>query len=265
MTGGVVPRPAATLLLLRDGAAGLEVLMVRRADASSFAAGALVFPGGAVHEEDAAATMQARCRGLDALDPMLAAGAVAAVRETFEECGVLLARRRGAPSPVGGPDHQTLVERYQAAVAATAAAWLDMLHAEDLTLDCDQLVPFAHWITPDGRPKRFDTRFFVAPAPVDQSAAHDRHEAVDAIWLRPADAVAGADDGRFRVVFATRMNLIKLANSRTVDEALAAARVAPIVTVTPRLETRADGPFMCIPLAAGYGVDSVPAANIPRA
>jgi 8-oxo-dGTP pyrophosphatase MutT (NUDIX family) len=265
MTGPIVARPAATLLLLRDGAAGLEVLMVRRAEASSFAAGALVFPGGAVHDEDALAAMRARCRGLDALEPVLAAGAVAAVRESFEECGVLLARRRDAARPVGGADHRALVERYQAAVAAHAAAWLDMLRAEDLTLECDALVPFAHWITPDGRPKRFDTRFFVAPAPPDQHAAHDRHEAVEAIWLRPADAVAGADDGRFRVVFATRMNLIKLANSSTVDEAIAAARAAPIVTVMPRLETRADGPVLCIPLAAGYGVEAVPAANIPRA
>jgi 8-oxo-dGTP pyrophosphatase MutT (NUDIX family) len=223
-----------------------------------------VFPGGAVHREDAAAAMRARCRGLDRLDPVLAEAAVAAIRETFEECGVLLAERAGG-APIDGAAHRGLVERYQTAVAAHKDAWLEMIAAEALELACDRLVPFAHWITPAGRPKRFDARFFVAPAPDGQVAAHDRREAVDAVWLRPGDAVAGADDGRFRIVFATRMNLIKLAMSATVADALAAARAAPIVTVTPRLEQRPDGAFMCIPLSAGYGVEAVPAENIPRA
>jgi 8-oxo-dGTP pyrophosphatase MutT (NUDIX family) len=261
----VAPMRAATLLLLRDGADGLEVLMIRRAEASSFAAGALVFPGGALQVEDAATALGARCRGLAALGPDLAAYAIAAIRESFEEAGILLARRADAAAPVGGAAHRALVERYQASVAAEAAAWLAMILAEDLTLDGDLLVPFAHWITPAERPKRFDTRFFVAPAPADQVAAQDRREAVDAIWLRPADAVAGADDGRYRVVFATRMNLLRLAASATVSDALAAARVAPIVTVTPRFEARAEGAVLCIPLEAGYGVDVVPADKIPRA
>ena len=239
--------------------------MVQRPEASSFAAGALVFPGGAVHEEDAAAAMHARCRGLAALDPVLAPAAVGAIRESFEECGILLARRGGADGLVHGADHAALVERYQAAVAAHPAAWLDMLVAEDLALACDQLVPFAHWITPEGRPKRFDTRFFVAPAPAGQLAAHDRREAVEALWLPPADIVRDADAGRYRVVFATRMNLLRLAGSATVEAALSVARAASIVTVTPRLETRPDGPVLCIPLAAGYGVEAVPAGNIPRA
>ena len=261
----VEPAPAATLLLLRDTAGGPEVLMVRRHDASSFAAGALVFPGGAVQAEDALADVRARCRGLDGWDPALATAAVAAIRESFEECGVLLARRARTGAPIAGAEHAALIERYQAPVAHDAAAWLDMLRAEDLELDCGELVRFAHWITPTSRPKRFDTQFFVAPAPRDQVAVHDRREAVDAIWLRPADAVAGADDGRFRLVFATRMNLLKVGASATVADAVAAARVARIVTVTPRQEERPDGKFLCIPLEAGYGVDAVPADNIPRA
>ena len=265
MRDSVVPRPAATLILLRDGGAGLEVLMVRRHDDSSFAAGALVFPGGAVHREDGAAGLRARCRDLDALAPALAGAAVAAIRETFEECGILLARRGGAAEMIGGVAHGALVERHQAAVAAHEAAWLAMLETEDLVLACDQLVPFAHWITPPTRPKRFDTHFFVAAAPPGQDASHDRREAVDAVWLRPQDVIAGADDGRYRVVFATRMNLLKLSRSPTVAAALAAARAASIVTVVPRLEQRAEGSFLCIPLEAGYGVEAVPADNIPRA
>ena len=261
----VQPAPAATLLLVRAAAAGPEVLMVRRHDASSFAAGALVFPGGAVQAEDALEGVRARCRGLDGWDPALAAAAVAAIRESFEECGVLLARRAGTGASIAGAEHGALVERYQVRVAHDASAWLEMLRAEDLELACDQLVRFAHWITPATRPKRFDTQFFVAAAPRDQAAVHDRREAVDAIWLRPADVIAGADDGRYRLVFATRMNLLKLAASATVDAALAAARASRIVTVTPRQEQRDGGSFLCIPLEAGYGVDAVPADNIPRA
>lgn len=253
------------MLLVRDGADGLEVLMVRRPEASSFAAGALVFPGGAVHAEDAAEAMRARCCGLASLDPVLAAAAVGAIRESFEECGILLARRAGVADPVAGADHGALVERYQEAVAAHAAAWLDMLVGEDLELACEQLVPFAHWITPEGRPKRYDTRFFIAQTPIGQAAAHDRREAVEAIWLRPADIVRDADEGRYRVVFATRMNLLRLARSATVEAALAAARDASIVTVTPRFEARPDGAVLRIPLAAGYGVEVVPADKIPRA
>jgi len=260
----VVPRPAATLLLARDGAAGVEVLMVRRHDASGFAAGAMVFPGGVVHAEDGDPRLRARCHGLDRLPPALASSGVAAIRETFEECGVLLARRAGG-APIAGAAHAALVARHQTAVAAHAEAWLDMILAEDLEVACEHLVPFAHWITPESRPKRFDTHFFLAPAPVDQIPAHDAREAVEALWVEPRALVAAADAGTYRLVFATRMNLLKLAASPTVEAALAAARASRIVTVVPRSEQRAEGLVMRIPLEAGYGVDVVPADNIPRA
>lgn len=265
MTGTVaVPRLAATLLLARDAAAGLEVLMVRRHEASGFAAGALVFPGGVVHGEDANPRLSARCHGLDGIPPALAPAAVAAIRETFEECGVLLARRAGGV-PLESAAHQALVERYQAAVAEHETAWLDMILAEDLELTCDALVPFAHWITPESRPKRFDTHFFVAPAPAGQIATHDAREAVDAIWVEPRATVVAADAGQHRIVFATRMNMLKLAASATVADALTAARAARIVTVVPRREQRPDGAYLCLPPDAGYGVDAVLADNIPPA
>ncbi len=272
MTGGapsetarpVEPRLAATLLLVRDAATGPEVLMMRRHDGSSFAAGAMVFPGGAVQAEDSVDDLRAACRSIDALGS-LATAAIAAIRETFEECGILLARRAATGALVGGAYHGALVERYQTAVAHEPAAWLAMIRAEGLELACDLLVRYAHWITPASRPKRFDTHFFLAPAPPDQTASHDQREAVEADWLLPAAVVAGADDGRYRLVFATRMNLVKLAASATVEAALAAARVAPIVTVTPRMEKTPDGTVLRIPLEAGYGIESMPADNIPRA
>src|SRR4051812_27237796 len=185
----VTPRPASTVLVARDGAAGIEVLLIRRNVASDFAAGALVFPGGALHAEDGTDAMRARCRGPVA--PAVLPLAVAAIRETFEEAGILLACRTGVAAPVGGADHRDLVARYQHAVAARETGWIEMLDREDLTLACDLVVPFAHWITPPSRPKRFDTHFFVAPAPAGQEATHDAQEAVDAVWLRPADAIAG--------------------------------------------------------------------------
>jgi 8-oxo-dGTP pyrophosphatase MutT (NUDIX family) len=260
----VTPRLAATVLLARDGAAGIEVLMVRRHEASGFAAGALVFPGGVVHGEDANARLVPRCNGLGALPPHLAPAAVAGIRETFEECGVLLARRADG-SALDGATHRALVERYQTAVAAHDAAWLEMIFAEDLEITCAGLVPFAHWITPESRPKRFDTHFFLAAAPPDQVATHDAHEAVDAIWVEPRAAVAAADAGQHRIVFATRMNMLKLAQSATVADALAAARASQIVTVVPRREQRPDGAYLCLPPGAGYGVDAVLADNIPPA
>ena len=128
------------------------------------------------------------------------------------------------------------------------------------------LVPFAHWITPAHSPKRFDTHFFLALAPEDQDAVHDGHEAVECAWLRPAAVIAEAVAGRVKLVFVTRLNLLRLARHATAAEAMAAAREAPIVTVTPEpLPDGAGGTLLRIPAAAGYGGDIFPALDIPAA
>jgi 8-oxo-dGTP pyrophosphatase MutT (NUDIX family) len=253
----VTPRLAATVLLLRDGGDGLEVLMISRHEEAGFAAGALVFPGGKVDPVDAA--LAACCPPAPELDEPALVLRIAAIRETFEECGILLARGNGA----------LLTAELLAALLArhgkTDAGFAALVAAAGLELATDHLVPYAHWITPVDRPKRFDTHFFVAPAAHDQIAVHDGREAVDAVWTTPQAVLAGAAAGRIKLVFATRMNLLKLARSATVAEAIAAARGGKIVTVTPVIEKTSAGPFIHIPEDAGYGGTRFAAGDIPRA
>lgn len=247
-------RPAATVLLLRDGAAGLEVFMVVRHREIEFAGGALVFPGGRVEEDDAALA------GPDPLDAFRVAG----IRETFEECGVLLARPRGGAEMVRAETLLAVEDRHRAALCRGERPLSEILAAEGLEPALDAVVHFAHWITPASRSKRFDTQFFLAAAPEDQLAVHDGSEAVESVWIPPAQAVAEADAGQRRLVFATRKNLEKLARSATVAEALAAARAARVVTVLPEMvRTEAGGWRLRIPLAADYGGDTFEMLDAP--
>lgn len=221
-----VPRLAASLILLRDGAEGLEVLMVERNGSASFAAGKFVFPGGTVDAADAE-----HC-GPDA------ALRVAAIRETYEECGLLLAE----PVP---------------AKVAPFQDFATLMQTAGCTVATHRLVPFAHWITPPHLPKRFDTHFFLAPAPLDQEAAADLREVVSAVWLRPDAVVAAAEAADLNLMFATYMNLRWLARRGTVAAALTEARERPIVTVIPEPSDSPLGRMFRIPEAAAYGETDV--------
>ncbi len=130
-----------------------------------------------------------------------------------------------------------------------------------LELAADLLVPFAHWITPKPRPRRFDTYFYLAPAPDAQEALHDGTEAVDSLWVTPAQAAADGAAKRVKMIFATRFNLLKLARSRNREAAFAAARADTIVTVCPEYRDTPQGAMWCIPIEAGYGVAQVPIAG----
>lgn len=235
-------RPAATLLLLRDDPE-FQVLMVRRHHQIEFAGGALVFPGGKVEPEDAA--------GAEA-HPDLAledyAARVAAVREAFEESGVLLA------VDAGGRQCRPSGEVEEArARAAAGEAFASVLDALGLRVEVSSLAPFARWIAPDVAPKRYDTRFYLAAAPADHLAACDGHETVDAEWVAPLEALRLGEAGERTVIFPTRMNLLRLAESGSTAEALAAAAKRPQVTVEPRIEMRQAGRFLVLPEAMGYG------------
>jgi 8-oxo-dGTP pyrophosphatase MutT (NUDIX family) len=261
------PVPAATILLLRDAAAGLEVFLVERHHAIDFATGALVFPGGKLDPGDRDPRALARCAG-GAEDADVLALRVAAIRETFEEAGVLLARPRGSRALVDGARAAGIRDRHRAPLLADAIGVADLAEAEDLELATDRLVPFAHWITPEFMPKRFDTHFFLVEAPPDQPAVHDGGESVDSTWATPAAALAEAEAGRRTIIFPTLLNLRKLGRSRSVAEALERARQAPPVTVLPRVERRGDRAVVCIPPEADYGVtEATPAelAGRPRA
>lgn len=249
----VPARPASTVLLLRDGAAGLEVFMVVRHREIEFAGGALVFPGGRVEEADGALA------GGDPLGAFRAAG----IRETFEECGVLLARGRGEAEMVRAERLLAVADRHHAALLRNDRSLPEMLAAEDLEPAMDVLAHWAHWVTPASRSKRFDTHFFLAAAPPDQLAVHDGLESVDSIWIAPAQAVAEADAGRRRLVFVTRKNLEKLARHATVADALAAARSAEVVRVQPEMVRAGEGWRMRIPAEADYGGDTFDLVDAP--
>jgi len=214
-----------------------------------------VFPGGRVDPEDYEI-------GADpALFPVqgeaeraAAALQVAAVRETFEECGVLLARGRGESSLVSAERLRAIEATHAAAMLRGERTFGSMLQAEDLVLAADMLVYFAHWITPERRPMRFDTHFFLARAPSDQLARHDGHEAVDSVWIRPAAALEQARAGVYQLRFPTEMNLQKLGRHTLSTPALAAARAARVVTVVTQQEKSAGGVrVLRIPREADYG------------
>lgn len=255
----VVPRLAATVVLARDAAAGLEIFMVQRHHQIDFATGAMVFPGGKLDPADAATELRAHARGEQGLSDDALALRVAGIRETFEECGILFACEAGSEALVGAERTRELGERYREPIHDGRASMLDLVVAEQLELACDQLVLFAHWITPAIVPKRFDTYFFVAAAPPDQLAAHDGHESVDSLWIRPRDAEREAEAGRRTIIFPTLMNLQKLALSASAAELIESARRDPVVTVRPEIGTRDDGEKVVrLPRDAGYPNVEVP-------
>lgn len=246
MSEAAPPRPASTMLLLRDRPEGLEVFMVVRHHEIDFASGALVFPGGRMESADA--ELAARL-GLGA-DPR-ATFKVAAVREAFEECGVLIARPAGEDG---------LVSASRAAALDRATPFAELMAREALVPAIDLLAPFARWITPAFMPKRFDTHFFLAVAPPDQALAHDGRETVDSVWISPRAALAGRG---FTVLFPTERNLWKLSAHNDAASALAAARATPVVTVLPERIEVDGGPGLRIPAEAGYGGEAFPVRGLP--
>lgn len=249
---------AATILMLREGAQGMEVFMVVRHQQIDFASGAIVFPGGKLAAGDSDPRVRTRATGLDGLSDEQCALRVGAIREAFEECGLLLARARGENTLLGAARVAELGTRYRQPLDRGELGMADLLEREDLVLACEELVPYAHWITPVFMPKRFDTWFYLARAPQDQAALHDGREAVDSVWIRPADAIAQAAAGTRTIVPATLVNVQKLGFSTTVDAALHAARTQPVVSVLPVLEQRADGTVLKIPMEAGYRTNEMP-------
>lgn len=246
-------RLSATVVLARDGAEGLEVLMITRNRQIDFAAGALVFPGGKASAADFDPAWEHLAPG-----PLAAqerAARVAGLREVFEEVGLLLASQRGAPAEAAACAG-VLAQR--AAIAPDDSTFAPALAAAGLTLDVAALVPFAHWVTPKGMPKRFDTFFYAARAPEGQPAVCDGQEAADAVWLRPADALAQARSGARTIIFPTRLNLEWVAQHGDVATLLAAAAARPIVRVEPEIVQEEAGLFLHIPAEAGYSVTREP-------
>lgn len=252
------PLPSATILLLRDGASGLEVFMVKRHHQIDFASGALVFPGGKLDPHDNDPGLRAHADGANELDNLRLSLAACAIREGFEESGILLARKSGTTSCVGASE-ATALGPWRPKLNKSEVGITEFLTRENLRMACDALVPFAHWVTPTFMPKRFDTHFYLAAAPEGQLGRHDGSESVDSVWVNPNAAI---EDKQWTIIFPTKMNLVKLGKAKTVAEAMANAKAEKIVTVEPTLITRDGKQLITIPSDAGYGVVAEPAAAL---
>ena len=253
-----VPLASATILLLRDGEHGLEVFMVKRHHQIDFASGALVFPGGKVDDHDRDPALRNHSDGAQNLDDLRLSLAACAIREGFEESGILLARKPGTANYIDAAA-ATALGPWRPKLNASEAGLVEFLTRENLRLATDALVPFAHWVTPVFMPKRFDTYFYVAEAPTGQLGRHDGSESVDSVWVNPLEAI---EDKRWTIIFPTKMNLIKLGKAKTAAEAIATARATPVVTVEPKAVKRDDGQFLTIPEEAGYGKIEEPMSSV---
>jgi recombination protein RecT len=250
-------RPAATAVLLRDSIAGPEVLLLKRLRSAGFVPGAWVFPGGRVDTEDAAMEL------LEVLGPVPrgADGAywLAAIREVFEETGVLLARREEAPGAAplstaawaAGDSAAAELQKWRDALLAGEATLLDALRGIGAVPDVSRMVYCSHWITPVAEPKRYDTRFFLAAMPEGATVAVDEREMSDAVWLTPADAMHRFQQGTLPMVFPTVKTIQRLAAYDSVDAMLAAFRAADVPALLPRLVRTEQGVGIVLPGEAG--------------
>lgn len=262
-----VPRPAATVILLRDGEHGPEALLLRRQLRTGFVPGAYVFPGGTVDPADGDVRLAELVTGIEppapstpaaaatrghsqaeasagALEPSLAYW-VAAARELFEETGVLLARTAGG-EPAADAHSEPALARARSVLLEDRSTMYDVLRSASLTLDFSAVVYFAHWITPVVEPRRFDTRFFMAALPPGQRAEHDPREMDDAVWLTPAAALARFHEGTLPMVFPTVHSLELISDFPRVDQLLAAFRGCEVRTVLPRLGHAPDGVVLIV-------------------
>ena len=251
----VEPVPAATILMLRNGkddTSPLEVFMVERNHKIDFATGALVFPGGKVDPGDSSTLVIERTDG-SIQNEYKASLVTAAIREAFEECGILLARASGDEDIISADRLSTLTP-YRKALNDNEISLENFLIKEDLRLAGDKLTLFAHWITPTMMPKRFDTYFFLAKAPQDHIPKHDGYESTDSTWITPQNAIDAAESKTRTIIFPTLLNLQKLSQYSTIEKAIQTTEAESIVTVLPTTEKRDDGNFIRIPIEAGYGI-----------
>ncbi len=250
------PRLASSVMLIRDkSGGGIEVLLLERSKELEFVGGASVFPGGAVDLSDS--QLAHSCVGLSDEQASLKLGLnngglafyVAAIRECFEEAGVLLARSRDDPSNNSTSGHISLdsgqqSQKYQQMrrrLNRKEITFSDLVINNSLELMVSDLVYVSHWVTPLGRPRRYDTRFFLAAAPEGQDAIHDNSEAVDSVWIEPQQALKMNSLNQMKLVLPTISNLNSLAEFATVSQALAWASSLEQIPRTSPVEIFQNG------------------------
>ena len=235
-----IPADASTVVLLRPcrekSIQDIEVLLVLRNRQSSFVPGYHVFPGGSLDPEDYQPGVEGFVQGIDRpqaarilpdmSSPEKALGSwVAGIRETFEEVGLLMARKKdGTPVSIGTREECQRFARYRQLLNKGEMKFLQMLEAENILISGDRLHYFSHWITPEFLPLRYDVRFFVTEAPEDQSVVHDGVELTDHAWMRPSLALADYEAGKIGMVLPQIITLEELSRFKTVEEVIASAR-----------------------------------------
>ncbi len=248
-------------MLVRDSGAGMEVLMLRRNLSSTWVGGAHLFPGGAVDGADNAAELAARSPERDDASASrllgLATGGlaffVAALRECFEEAGVLLAAGgSGAPIDFADPTTAERFVEHRRRLNAGEVTFADLCEVEDLRLDTHRLFYLSHWITPEGSPRRYDTRFFVGRMPEGQRALHDDVEVIDSLWTSPAEALRRHAAGEIDLLFPTMKNLEAVGRFSSTTELIEATAGAEVPTILPRITVAEDGVRLLLPGDEGY-------------
>lgn len=233
------PKPAATVVLLHDDAGELQTLLLKRHRSAGFVPGAYVFPGGRIDEADGDARLAAHC-AVPERDNVAAHYWFGAVREVFEETGVLLARTENdnwAPDTTASER----LEAWREKLMNNQATLVEIVVEENLRVVLDDVVYFAHWVTPIAEPRRYDTRFFAAALPPDRQVKADEREMVDAIWISPQEALKRFESGTLPMVFPTVRTLQDLCAFRSVEEALGELRRKEVETVLPRLVRSGGG------------------------
>lgn len=268
---GGAPRNSATVILLRERDRGpFEVFLMRRHRGQAFMGGAFVFPGGALEEGDAAREIEACLEGFGQADAQrllqepdlpgtLALGLfLAAIRETFEEAGILLARdaSSGRTIDLTDPDRASRFSRYRLDLHAGRLGLAQLAGQEGLLYAPDLLTPYSHWITPEIEARRFDTRFFLARLPAGQVPTHDRMELTESRWMTPADALAEHDAGRIVLMPPTLKTMEELQAHAATESLFAAARSRQIRAILPEARRTDDGFALLLPEDPEYSLAS---------
>jgi 8-oxo-dGTP pyrophosphatase MutT (NUDIX family) len=251
------PQDSATVIVLRDAPAGLEVFMLERHLKSDFVGGAYVFPGGKVDDADCDPALQDFIDGPPASEaaalvqapPGRALGFhLCAIRETFEESGVLLARdaKSGEIVRLDGDDRARFADARRALIARETDL-LRMARALDIRYALDLMFYSARWITPEGLHRRYDARFFISALPEGQTPVHDAVETTASLWVRPQDALKRARAGELMVIFPTRKTLEELATHNSVAEAIASTVDKEIIALLPKLVIHEGMPRVVLP------------------
>lgn len=229
----VTPIPAATILLIRQEKAGIEVFLQRRNPKATFVGGAYVFPGGKVDQQDRDFPTELLSHALNDIEtlpedlkPLAVQGGgspsvVAALREMFEEAGILLAYgESGQLLEIESKEVHSKYHEYRLKLNQGELDFQTILRQESLKLAVDQLAYMSHWITPEGSPQRFDTRFFIAPMPPHQKGDHDGYESVDSIWLSPKEALDKYNNKEIQLILPTVFSLQEIEQHQNIQESM---------------------------------------------